>query len=537
MRSAMVVAVLTGTLTLSVAAAQTVPDAGTSPSPIYTLGSTTRLVIEDVLVTDKAGNAVKGLPASAFSVADDGVPQKVLDFSEIDGVEKGSGTPEPAVKGVYSNVAMQNGSGRLIVLLLDSVATELQDQIYMRLQILKYIKTMPEGLQVAVFRNNGMGKPLLVQSFTTDHALLVKAVNNSIPAIPRPVLTSFTDAVSEVATISYYLAQIPGRKQLIWFSGKFPLFESALGLANNVNLASDNDDLKLAYRLLEKARVEVFPVDVRGVTMGGPPLNQPADPGGAATHSMPIDASRTGISVAGDSAEDGLGYSAMDQMAASTGGKAFYSENDLTKAIARAVSLGDDSYALTYHPRPYQPNGHWHRVMLKVNGPYKLSYRRGYFADERPGAPRDLDGANERQKKALLAVQTAVETPPISFEATLQPLAAEPPKGSSTFNVHFGITSKDVEFTDGTDGKQEAQFEVAAIAYDRDGHVVSSALQEMKAHFSPSQMEAVGKVGIPVDQKITIGKKATYLLLAVVDQKSGRTGTVQLTMDTAKNEE
>jgi len=531
MRGSIVCAVIAGGLALGVAAAQT-------PAPdgqVYTLGSSARLVIEDVLVTDKAGNAVTGLPASAFHVTDDGAPQKVLDFSEARGTDQAVAAAGPEEKGVFSNAAMKNPGGRLIVLLIDTVGMELPDQIYLRLQMLKYIRAMPEGIEVAVFRNIGTGKPLLVQSLTTDRALLARAVNNSIPTIPRPVETSFTDAVSEMGTISYYLAQMPGRKQLIWFSGKFPLFESPLGLDSTVDAAADDEDLKLAYRLLERARVEVFPVDVRGVTMGGPPVNQPVptDP-----RTLKTDPSNPGLSAPGDSAMDGLGYSAMDQMAASTGGKAFYSENDLTKAIAGAVNLGSDSYTVTYRPEPYAKNGKWHKVSLKVDGPYRLSYRRGYYADDAPGTPRTkLAGDDERQRKALAAVETAVQNPPIAFEAKLDPAQAEGPKGTTTYTVHYGIASKDVEFTDGADGKQEARFKVAAIAFDRDGRVVDSALQEERAHFGPAQMAAVAKIGIPVDQKISVGKSASYLLLAVVDMKSGRTGTLQLTMNSVKTGE
>ncbi len=531
MRMSTVVAVVAGGLALGTARGQGIPDG----SQTYSLRSSTRLVIEDVLVTDKAGNAVTGLPASAFHVTDDGVAQKLIDFSEVHGLEQAATTAQPEEKGVFSNAAMKNPGGRVIVLLIDTVGMELQDQMYLRLQMLKYLKTMPEGIDVAVFRNIGTGKPLLVQSLTTDHALLVKAVNNSIPTIPRPVLTTFSDAVSEIGSISYYLAQIPGRKQLIWFAGAFPLFESPLGLYSTADVSTENEQLRLAYELLEKARVEVFPVDVRGVTMGGPPINTP--PQANASTGNP-DPTTPGLSAPGDSAMDGLGYSAMDQMAASTGGKAFYSENNLTKAMTGAVDLGGDSYALTYRPEPYSPDGKWHKVELKVEGPYRLSYRRGYFADAAPGTPgKKLAGGDELQRKALAAVQTEVENPPITFQAKLDATQADGPKGTTGFTVHYGITSRDIEFTGGADGKQEADFKVAAIAFDRDGHIVDSALQEERAHFGPAQMEAVGRIGIPVDQKIAVGKNASYLLLAVVDAKSGRSGTVQLSVDSAKTGE
>jgi hypothetical protein len=42
---------------------------------------------------------------------------------------------------------------------------------------------------------------------------------------------------------------------------------------------------------------------------------------------------------------------------------------------------------------------------------------------------------------------------------------------------------------------------------------VNSALEELHAHFGPAQMAAVARIGIPVDQKISVGKRASYLLL------------------------
>lgn len=522
MRGAGWLAVVAGGLTLGVAVGQTAPDGG----QVYTLGSTARLVIEDVLVTDKAGNAVTGLPAGAFHLTDDGETQRISDFSETHGGEEAAATKAPAQQGVFSNAAMKNPGGHVVVLLIDAVGMELPDQIYLRLQMLKYLRAMPEGLNVAVFRNNGMGRPLLVQSLTTDHALLEKAVNHSVPTIPHAVQASFSDAVSEVATISYYLAQMPGRKQLIWCSGKFPLFESPLLLGSSVNVTDRDRELKLAYRLLEKARVEVFPIDVRGVTMGGPPLNPPRGQGS------------TSVS---EGAVDGGANDAMNQMATATGGRAFYSRNDLSGAIAGAVRLGSDSYAVSYHPQPYTADGRWHKVSLQVDGPYLLSYRRGYFAEEGAGSPgKQVAAEDERERKALEAVETSAENPPITFAARLDPQPAggsgetKGLKGSTTFTVHYGIAASDVAFVAGPDGRQEARFKVAAVALDEDGRVMNSVIDELDTHFSPTQMDEVGRIGIPVDQTIAAGRNASSLLLAVVDLKSGRTGTVQLTVDAGK---
>ena len=56
--------------------------------------TTSRLVLLDVVVTDKAGRAVRGLTKEDFTVLEDGVMQPVLSF-EASGTAPTAGGPEP----------------------------------------------------------------------------------------------------------------------------------------------------------------------------------------------------------------------------------------------------------------------------------------------------------------------------------------------------------------------------------------------------------------------------------------------------------
>ena len=198
----------------------------------FTLGATARLVIEDVLVTDSKGDPVKGLPESAFHVRDNGAAQQIAAFDESS--REGHAMAPATRPGVFSNASQLDSQGQTVVLLIDTVGMEIPDQMYLRLQLHKYLASVPNGLQVAVFRTYGGGSPLLVQSLTTDRGLVAKAIDGSIPSIPRKVDSGFSNAVAEVANISQYLGQMPGRKQLIWFSGKFPLFISPISSLGSV---------------------------------------------------------------------------------------------------------------------------------------------------------------------------------------------------------------------------------------------------------------------------------------------------------------
>ena len=73
---------------------------------------------------------------------------------------------------------------------------------------------------------------------------------------------------------------------------------------------------------------------------------------------------------------------AMEQLAADTGGEAILNANDLSHAIARVVQNGSHYYTVIYTPTNKEMDGKYRRIEVKLNGgKYKLSYRRGYYAD------------------------------------------------------------------------------------------------------------------------------------------------------------
>jgi hypothetical protein len=79
-----------------------------------TLQVGTHLTIEDVVVTDRTGKAMFGLPQSAFHVRDDGVAQSVRNFEESSNAKSlGRAVPQ---HGVFSNAEEVSSSrkGRIV---------------------------------------------------------------------------------------------------------------------------------------------------------------------------------------------------------------------------------------------------------------------------------------------------------------------------------------------------------------------------------------------------------------------------------------
>lgn len=91
-----------------VAAAQDAPEGGLPP----TLRVQSRLVVEDLLVTDAKGNPVHGLPRSAFHVTDQGQPQTIKSFEEgaPEAVGTGAAPVEPLRPAAASDCAVAAGA-------------------------------------------------------------------------------------------------------------------------------------------------------------------------------------------------------------------------------------------------------------------------------------------------------------------------------------------------------------------------------------------------------------------------------------------
>ena len=144
--------------------------------------------------------------------------------------------------------------------------------------------------------------------------------------------------------IADHLAQVPGRKNLIWMSGGFPL---TFGYENE-SIFSENfvDEMDATVRALSDANVAVYPIDARGLVSpptfdasrrspsaaGAPvPMNNASGQGRVNTRPpAPTDRSPAGKLAAI--------HENMDDLAHRTGGRAYYNTNDLARAIHDAVS-------------------------------------------------------------------------------------------------------------------------------------------------------------------------------------------------------
>ena len=144
------------------------------PVPVYKANA--RAVVVDVVVTDSQDKPVAGLRREDFKLAEDGRPEPIAYFEEHKDIVAAPVELPKMPPNVFTNVPVAPEADALNVLLLDALDTPLQDQSYVRAQVVEFLKTMTPGTPLAVFTLTT--KLRLIQGFTGDPATLLASLQD-----------------------------------------------------------------------------------------------------------------------------------------------------------------------------------------------------------------------------------------------------------------------------------------------------------------------------------------------------------------------
>ena len=495
------------------AVAQTPP-----PNPsTYTFRADTHIVLTDVTVRDAKGNPVHGLPQSAFRIFDNNKPQMIASFEEHATMPAAMAAPEIAsTSGTYSNHYLLHLPPVLNIVLIDIANLDMADQMYLNYELTKFLNEQPEGQPLAVYLRAGSGC-FLLQNFTSDRKLLLAAVHKAIPRFPpqgREYLTDF-DTLQQIAV---GLSQLPGRKNVLWFSGGSTLFA-----LHNAEALQYDPNWRGLYDELDQERIAIYPIDARGLMVIFKP---------SATHAQ---------------WEQHL---AMNDAARATGGQAFYDNNGLKEITEHFLNTDVSFYTLTYSPQNLRFDNKWHKIRVAVEGSYRLSYRSGYFAD---GSMRGTEQPPKARTRLLAGGEelevTELRDQPIIFRASVLPssdasvanlekpsgsLPPPPPKkGAVPFSVRYTVPLNALTVRE-VDGKHQIVFAVAAIALNRDGSAVQQDAQQVKMVLREDVFRRDPNLSVTLDQKLNLTKDDQFLNLGVWDTVSGRFGSIEVPLDVHK---
>jgi VWFA-related protein len=583
--------------------------------PPPTIRSEARAVVIDVLVTDGSNEPVAGLPKQDFEVNEDGHPQSVVYFEEH---KPQTAKPVDLVSmppNVFTNVPTAPAVDPLNILLLDGLNTPREDQSFVREQVIKFVGSMPPGTSLAVFTL--ASKLQMVQGFTTDRTTLLASLQDKkhglwpeTTAVSRApeddsddahhlaTMAMMQHAASDIAAtgrlqedfksyeatdrtemtaealgnLARYLARIPGRKNLIWFSSRFPISffpvagsktdvqvaQPASGLnpgsaptpqpKESAQVAQQSGVLKETADLLTVSRIAVYPVGARGV--------ETTISGGAQEES--------GISLAGLAREHGeiaSNYAVMAALASETGGQVIQNSNDLSGAVAHAIENSGHYYTISYTPTDNTMDGNFRSVQIKLTGAkYKLSYRQGYYALD---ASTPLPAKSKPGIKAVSASKTVAGPDPLQqmmfrgapsstqilYAVRVQPANPQPAKDAAhagenvklagpftRYTVDYLIRSTDLQLSAGANGDRRGRIQIEVVAYDRDGKALNWANSSANLNLQQATVSSIEKSGLRAHLEIDVPKGDTYLTTGVYDWNTGKAGTLEIPLNSLKAE-
>jgi VWFA-related protein len=469
------------------------------------------------------------------------------------------------------------------VLLLDALNTPASEQPYVRAQILDYLKQIPAGTHMAIFT---MGSELqLIQGFTSDPAVLKAALDGrSYPTTPpistegagpnveglrlggqvvpfsssvaatRASLNRFSNNVDSSGSdlqirytldtlnaLGVYLAGIPGRKNLIWFSGSIPwTINPDFSLVTSVTSRVDyTRELRNLSQVLTVGRIAVYPVATGGLV---------TPPGyGADSANSAFARSGNGGAFARDDMVEQMNEAAehmsMQNLAEATGGRAIYNTNGLSGAVAKVESIGENYYTLAYSPKDKRYDGTLRQLQIRVSAPdVKLDYRRGYYAED---PARSTGRSVLVQSNPLRAVMQrgAPDATQIPFslqtkQAAHQPDPSQPYdrlgnnadaiKGPVVrFEFHLKVDLHSIRFTSTGGGQVHGEVDAILAAYDADGKTYNDIYATLSLNLSEAQYNRLLRTGLPMSQALDLPAGAVFLRAGLLDPSTGHTGAME----------
>lgn len=430
------------------------PAATPQKPPVF--GVSAELVLIDLIATDDAGRRVTDLRLDEITVLEDGKPQRLelLRFVAASGSEPAAAElADPPPPGVEPRPPARSPAPVTpppsLVVVMDLATLPLELLVPARAAIVSMARQRlePGARLMLVTLDRGMQ---VRQPFTTEVDRFVEALERIKPSIVseqkalsdlvdqvericdgtvgadknatgvarafvEDVRVGLTTATEGIGALARYLAPIPGRKHVVYYSAGYPMQPQAIAAsvvealcgagaaggsgrsamqalpseahtALRVGAALDSSGLLRA--LLDEAnrsQVSVYTVDARGLVGDAVPGSQ----------RVPSRLIRLGNAQQIQQRAVREPQEILHSIAEGTGATASLNTNDLARGMQAAAKDASGYYLIGYVPGAGRKQGRFYPIELKVARPgLDLRYRRGYeWLSEEQRAERALAAA------------------------------------------------------------------------------------------------------------------------------------------------
>jgi VWFA-related protein len=496
------------------------PSSEQLPSGAATLRIASRLVQVNVIVQDKDGNPVTDLTKNDFTLFDKGQEQQLAIFAPPSRPVSGTSsvdTNSASAPNFFSNRVQRisEGANSVTVILMDAVNTRFHDLAFVRGRVIAFVRSLTPQDQVALYLLTP-SKLYALHDFTNDSETLVRSVAGepAADAATKRANKLIIDAFAEsnyfykggrlgvventseaMKQIAKNVANIPGRKSLVWISGGFPLY---IGERDPIGARSERYDfsplISATAKMLANADVAVYPVDARGLIA----------PEGGRPYTLP-------------------NFDAMLTIAEGTGGHAYYNTNDISGAIRKAIDDSVSSYVLAYYPTNNNWDYSFRSIGVKVaRKGLQLRYRTGYYA-----IPDSADGSGMRDQLISNAIRSPIQMMDLGLEVRAEPVASAEGRGLE-MDIRMdpnrmGFEQNGERWTDSLD--------VAWAGISADGRILERDANLVTLQAEQSEYDEIQQKGFSFTEHVHLTNESVEVRLVVRDRENGAIGSVNIPLN------
>jgi VWFA-related protein len=560
---------------ISVAEAAGLPDTPAiahpaSPDTGAPLRVTARLVDVGAVAYDKKGHPVTDLKPEDFEIFDNGRKQEVLFFSRAGGAPAGGSAEildQPTVSNRRPTAADANPEiggteGNTTILLIDSSNLAWADLTHVREEMLRFLRALPANESVGLYLVKGNGLQVMEEG-TADHAMLAAKLSQWMPSAKElaqaqeeerrnrqqfdevlhpedlqyvngnsgsapdkaepidPKLRDFGsnpagEALSILVVVARHLAAIPGHKNLVWVSSDNVLADWTDKAVSSDKGSKHIEGLALrAQEAMNDAHVSVYPLDAsqletqaidpslknRNIQLAPGVLGPPPPQGGGAQEGR----------ITAEMTQDLHPIqAAIQEMAHATGGRAIPRAGDMAAALNSVVEDGRATYLLSFSPDvPADDQYHLLTVKLLARRGVTLRYRTGYQYAREPATLKD------RLRQAIWQ----------SFDVTEIAVSARAVPASTGTTLKLNIATNDLALKQQGDRWMD-KLDIFLVQRDDEGLHARVTGQTLGLALKPVTYQRALGEGIPFDQLVARKEDAGTVRIVVVDENSGRMGSV-----------
>lgn len=558
----------------------------------FTLRTTTRLVDVSVVAYERKGHPVTGLKAEDFEVYDNGRKQEIRFFGQANPGAASAPIGEQAETTVDSGVETYTNrvsaaldaaaDAHSTILMIDAANVAFGDLTRAQREMLRFLKTVPAEEPIGLYILRSYGFEILSEP-TLDHAHIEATLKGWMPSAQDlahaqdkerrnrqqidwvhratdlanvngngqagndpEMYASGKEAAQDEASpldaelrplgdrpedfalhllvgVGRHLAAIPGHKMLVWISSDNVLADfsaQAVGREDSGNRFLDQPSLR-ARETLNEAHVSIYPLDASQLEAGGVGADlgnrnvlaigksdrDPAIKLGDATPGM-----KPGRAAAQMQQDTHPIQGIFRDLADATGGRALRRAGDLAGELDNVVADGRATYLLSFSP-DMPADDRYHTITLKLVARHDLTlrFRNGYLYSNEPASMKDRFRQAAWQPRDVNGIM---------MTATLAPDA----KGTS---LKLAIDATDLALVQKA-GRWSDRIDIFLVLRDDAGLHAQVTGHSLGLQMLPGTYQQAMKDGIPFEQPIAAKTPFDSARMIVIDENSGRIGTVTI---------